>query len=170
MARKSRVTSLVLDYIAKDDSAIGVSPEDLDEAYAKYAETKDITTLKLKKEDNPCIYRVRVFNTQKNWESVREAFSLVEGAGDGIDPAAWSDYLRHAKNAIRDRIVGVVGHPVVKGIDERGQLEEVVITWHEGDPEPKGLVDDILSQDDLVASMFQFLVQAATLTEAQKKG
>lgn len=171
MARKSRVTSLVLDYIAKDDSAIGVRPEKLDEVYDQYIASKDITLLKLNHAESPCIYRLRVFNTQRHWEDIREAFAAVEGAQDGtLTPDDWIEYLRHARRAIRDRIVGCTAHPMVKGLTEKGELEEVIVSWQKGDPEPMGLLDDILSQEDLVANIFRFLVQAASLNEAQKKG
>lgn len=173
MARKSRITSLVLDYIAKDDSAIGI-PEgpELDQVYDKYLSSKDLTLLQLDSNKMPCIYRLKVFNTQKNWESVREAFAALDGEreeGEELDSSAWGAYLSSAKLAIRDRFVGCKGHPMIRSISNKGELEEVIMNWDEGQPQPAGVLDDILSQDDLVAGIFRFLVQAATLTDAQKK-
>jgi hypothetical protein len=182
MARKSQLTNVLLNYIARDDSAIGVAEEELDTVYDEYMRTKDMSVLKIDHDKRPCIYTLRTFSTQKHNTFVTKAVESLrdvmkkgeeEGGMEKLDfqelARAWDDYDLYAGMAIRDRIIGVTNHPLVSEITDHGELREVIIQWTPGQSEPAGLLDDILAQKSLVREIFQFLVIAASLTERQKK-
>lgn len=78
-------------------------------------------------------------------------------------------HRHHVREAVRDRIVGALRHPVILGVDDTGTPDIRLVTWEVGTPEPEGLVEDILSQDALVLDMFMYLLYAAMLTERKKK-
>lgn len=185
MARKSHISNVILNYIARDDSAIGVPPEELDEKYAEYLRTKDMGVLKVDHSKQPCVYTLRTFSTQRHSVYVSKAIEalapvaeMMKDTDADTDPEnmdfvamskAWDDYDSYAALAIRDRILGCSGHPMITDITDSGEVREVVVQWQPGQPEPKGVVDDILSQKDLVREIFSFLVTAASLTDRQKK-
>jgi hypothetical protein len=179
MARKSQLTNVLLNYIARDDSAIMVPAEELDAAYDEYMRTKDMTLLKVDHTKQPCIYTLRTFSTQKHSVYVTKAVESLQGVmskGDDLSGVtveelsrAWDDYDVYAGMAIRDRILGCTGHPMVSEVTDEGDLREVIVQWVPGQPEPSGLLDDILGQKSLVREIFQFLVTAASLSERQKK-
>jgi hypothetical protein len=111
-------------------------------------------------------------------EQVDEAIvEAVEALEDGDKAPPTSDEVKelmkthrhHVREAVRDRIVGVVRHPIVVSVSDEGEADIRIVTWEVGTPQPEGLVEDILSQDPLVADMFMFLLYSAMLTERKKK-
>jgi hypothetical protein len=177
MARKSTMTNVILQYIARDDSAISLPEDELDAKYSEYLSSKDMSLLKIDPSKNPCIYTLRTFSTQKHKMYVAKALQEIlpfmeekpEDASYEVLAGAWNEYYVYARMALRDRIVGCSGHPMVQEVREDGSVDEVILRWEMGQPEPAGLVDSILSDDELVREMFQFLLTAAQLTERQKK-
>jgi hypothetical protein len=187
MARKSNLSNVILTYIARDDSAIGVPPEELDDKYGEYIRTKDMSLLQIDHSKQPCIYTLRTFSTQRHSVYVTKAVEALAPVAERMKDAgkdaeelpkdldfetlskAWDEYDSYAALAIRDRVIGCSGHPMVSEVTDTGELKEVVVNWQPGQPEPKGVVDDILGQKELVREIFSFLVTAASLTERQKK-
>lgn len=180
MARKAKLVNIILDYIAKDDSAINVPEEELDEKYSTYLTTKDLTVLNVDWSKDPCVYKLKTFSTQKHGVYVMKALEVIKPFFDAKtdEPeekdyealgALWDEYYHYAALAIKDRLIGCTNHPMITGIDETGALQEVTVKWDVDKPQPAGLVEDILSQKGLVQEIFQFLVTASSLTERQKK-
>ena len=181
MARKAQLTNVILTYIARDDSAIGVPAEELDEKYNEYLRTKDLSTLQIDYDKSPCIYTLRTFSTQKHNAYVAQAIDALQSVMPNGDAASienvdvhtlsrvWDQYDLYIGLAIKDRIIGVSNHPMVAEVTANGEVREVVVQWTPGQPEPAGLIEDILSQRTLAREIFQFLVTAASLTDRQKK-
>lgn len=194
MSRKAKLTQTVLRFIARDDSAIGVPEEKLKERYEAFLREQDLEGLEVKEADAPAWYRLRPFRTE-NWAEVLDAFAAVsevvhaEGEAEEVEKetsveeaseerkAPTSDEMRklmtthrhHVREAVRDRIVGVIRHPLVVDVDAKGVPDIRLVTWETGTPQPEGLVEDILLQDELVSDMFTYLLHAAMLTERKKK-
>lgn len=169
MARKAKPNSRTsIQFIAADDGAIGVEDEELSKAYAAYLQDFNEAHLKLKEDEVPSYYHLKVLPLDLQTK-IRDALTTD---GDDISPMDMflSSVGKQLLGEFLNRcVVGVDSHPFVKSIHADGSFEEGEVSWLPGASRPVDLIDALLSEELLTINMFWFVFRASQLTGSEKK-
>lgn len=167
MARKAKPSSRTsIRFIAADDSAIGLTGDELNTAYTEYMQTMDERVLKLQDGEVPSYYHLRVLPLDLQ-SKIRDALTtddekpldvFLSPVGHGL----LTEFINRC-------LLAVDAHPYVAHINEDGTFKEAVITWTPGDPRPANLTDILASEEMLAINMFWFVFRASQLTDEEKK-
>lgn len=169
MARRAKPNSRTsIQFIAADDEAIGVEAEELSKAYASYMHDFDETHLKLKDDEAPSYYHLKVLPLDLQTK-IRDALTT-----DGEDISPMDMFLSSVGKQLLGEfltrcVVGVDNHPFVKSIHPNGSFEEDSVSWPPGTSRPPELIDALLSEELLSINMFWFVFRASQLTGSEKK-
>lgn len=168
MARKAKPSSRTLiRYISADDSAIGLEPEALAEAYQKYMQNLDETTLQIIPGEIPSYYHLKVLPLDlhaKMVDALRtdEETTPLEVFLSPVGRELLTEFLTRC-------LVAVDAHPYIDRINPDGSFVENVISWPVGGTRPPGLVEAILGEEHLAINLFWFGYRASQLTDDEKK-
>lgn len=154
MARRVRVPkNFILSFVAPDDGAIG-DPE----KYQEYVRTGDEEFLKCTEEPayyyfhpipEALVIKCRALFSDESEEQAPELVS-----------ALW-------REVIESCLMGCKDHPIPVTMS-KGKIVVNHVEWLPGTKAPEGLLDEVLKDDLLCGSAFNFLVSRVVLTEEQK--